>query len=296
MAHIANQLLSFQQVTESKNGITGVKSENTGSTPSASAKYPPRSEACQLCGGAGFLRRDVPVGHPDFGKLLRCDNPAHFRQRLGKVSGLSQLRPADTCLRLSDIDPVPGNEPMLAACHKMLATPQGWLYLHGGPGNAKTIALKAMCNHLTEAGYYPVVYVKFSRLVEIMRMANSAQYAKAAHFRENGSFELWDNSYIDTFDRLLKIKVLAIEEFDKARMTEFAQEFRFDFLDERYEQALRGETITLFASQDAPEALPGPLTSRVRDGRFVVVENKAGDARPDEDWPLREQNQEGAKQ
>lgn len=224
------------------------------------------------------------MGHPDFGRLLRCENPVHGKKRLDKLSSLSQMHPADTGLRLADIDRIPGNEAMISACRKMLESPRGWLYIWGGPGNAKTLALKAMCNHLTEAGYFPVVYIKFSRLVEIVRQAHTAQYAKQKHFRENGNFTEWDNGYIDIFNRLLKIRVLAIEEFDKARMTEFAAEFRFDFLDERYEQGIRGETITLFASQDPPTALPGPLASRISDGRFTVVHNTAGDSRPDEVW------------
>jgi DNA replication protein DnaC len=194
------------------------------------------------------------------------------------------MHPADTKLRLSDITRMPGNEKMLEACKRMLKSPRGWLYIWGGPGNAKSIALRAMCNHLSLAGFQPMVYIKFTRLVETMRRANAAQYAKAKHFQTAGNLELWDNGFIDAYERLLKIKVLAIEEFDKARMTEFAQEFRFDFLDDRYEQAIRGETITMFASQDSPETLPAPLASRINSGKFIVVENTEGDARRQESW------------
>lgn len=28
---------------------------------------------CPICRGMRFLRRDLPVGHPDFGKIARCD-------------------------------------------------------------------------------------------------------------------------------------------------------------------------------------------------------------------------------
>ncbi|MEM7343015.1 MAG: hypothetical protein AAF485_02120 [Chloroflexota bacterium] len=27
---------------------------------------------CPICGGVGYLRQNVPVGHPDFGKLIVC--------------------------------------------------------------------------------------------------------------------------------------------------------------------------------------------------------------------------------
>ena len=28
---------------------------------------------CQVCHGTGWLRQDLPVGHPDFGKLVACE-------------------------------------------------------------------------------------------------------------------------------------------------------------------------------------------------------------------------------
>jgi hypothetical protein len=70
---------------------------------------------------------------------------------------------------------------------------------------------------------------------------------------------------------------LAIDEIDQARMTEFAEEFRFDFFDERYRQAVNGVTVTLFASQTDTDQLPDPLRSRF--SQFPVVHNAAGDAR-----------------
>lgn len=226
----------------------------------------------------------MPVGHELFGKITRCPNESHQTKQINRLSGLTQMRPEDTQLRLKDIANTPGNEAMLSACQKMLKSPRGWLYIYGDSGNAKSIALRAMCNHLALMGFVPVVYIKFARLVEIMRRAQSAQYAKNAYYAQAGSLELWDNSYIDTFDRLLKIKTLAIEEFDKARITGFVEEFRFDFLDERYEQGIREETITMFVSQLAPDDWPAPIASRFNSGKFLIAENTAGDARPDEKW------------
>lgn len=241
---------------------------------------------CPDCGGMGYVAYDAPIGHPQFGKLTKCLNPAHQDTRLDdKLSRLSDLRPEDLDLRLADIAEMPGNEAMLTACRRMLETPRGWLYLWGAPGNAKSIALRAMCNELAVMGFYPVVYIKFSRLVEIVRQAQAAQYARREHLKKYGNLDEWDNGYEDTKNRLLKIKVLAIEEFDKARVTEFAQEFRFEFLDERYEQGIRGETITLFASNAHPSEFTEPaLVSRFTSGKFIIAQNTAGDARPSERW------------
>ena len=89
-----------------------------------------------------------------------------------------------------------------------------------------------------------------------------------------------DLGYIARFNELKAIKVLAIDEMDKARDTEFMFDFRFHFLDYRYRQAVNGETITLFASNSAPSNLSDVLWDRVRDGRFKVIHNTAGSARP----------------
>lgn len=277
-----NQALQhLKKQTESKSEKTPPPDGPTGSIPNSASKSP---NQCEQCGGKGFFRLDVPVDHARFGKVVPCSNPAHKISELNRLNTLSQMNPKDTRLRLSDIAQNEGNKAMLQACKTFLKDPRGWLYIYGPVGNAKSIALRAMCNHLGLQGFSPVVYIKFGRLVEIMRQSQSAQYAKNQHYQQHGSLELWDNGYIDAFDRLLTIKVLAIEEFDKARITAFAEEFRFDFLDERYEQGIRGETITMFVSQSSPGELPGPIASRINIGKFTVVKNTAGDARPSEKW------------
>ena len=35
-------------------------------------KAPSPAPVCPRCKGAGYVRRDVPVGHADFGRSLRC--------------------------------------------------------------------------------------------------------------------------------------------------------------------------------------------------------------------------------
>jgi len=51
---------------------------------------------CPLCGGLGYLRADLPLGHPDFGRLQICscrrDEVAmHSRRRLYAISRLDEL-------------------------------------------------------------------------------------------------------------------------------------------------------------------------------------------------------------
>lgn len=226
----------------------------------------------------------MPPGHPKFGKIVPCDNPCHADERVRRLAVVSGLHPADLKRRLVDIYPMPGNKTMLDAARQMIDDPCGWLYIHGGPGNAKSEILIAMVNEINAAGKGPAMYVKFTGLVNYIREAFAERSYRQKQLERGVGAGGWDNlGYLDRFNRVKDIKFLAIDELDKARVTEFVEEFRFDFLDERYRQAINGDTVTVFASQTPPGELPKPLASRVMDGRFIVVCNTAGDARPEMD-------------
>ena len=179
---------------------------------------------------------------------------------------------ADMALSLKDITPGEGNKAMLKAARDLSADWYGWLYLYGGPGNAKTITLKALVNAANQAGRGPAMYVKFADVVNWMRDSFSERQARALDpFANMG--------YVERFERLKQIPVLAIDEMGKERSNEFADEFRFHFLDERYQQGITGQTVTIFASNDDPAGLASPLWDRIRDGRFRVAEVTAASAR-----------------
>lgn len=256
----------------------------TGSTTRPESEYPPLPE-CPACGGAGFFRADVEPGHSQFGKLIQCNHPSHSQERIKRLAHISGLHQQDTRRRLDDIKPNGENKEMLAVARQMIDNPLGWLYLHGGPGNAKSEVLIAIVNEINASDRGPAIYVKFSQLVNWMRDAFGERNYRQKQMSQGVGPDTWQQlGYIDRFERIKKIKVLAIDELDKARLTEFAQEFQFDFLDERYRQAIHGETATIFAGQTPPDELPDPLSSRVMDGRFLVIYNAAGDARPAMGW------------
>lgn len=50
--------------------------DNWRESLSADSRWFPGSTgrpACKICNGIGWLRDDLPVGHPDFGKLIACE-------------------------------------------------------------------------------------------------------------------------------------------------------------------------------------------------------------------------------
>jgi DNA replication protein DnaC len=245
---------------------------------------------CPECGGVGYFKLDLPHTHPDFGKLVRCQNEVHQPQFVARLAARSGLVPEDLETRLADFREVHrhekngdgkvlvSNREMLEQARQFTLEPYGFLYLWGGPGNAKSDVLIAVVNEINlKAGQAVAVYIKFSKLVEYMREAYiEHQKRKADPFARA--------TYAERFDQVKAVKVLAIDEFDfdgeKLRETPFVQEFRFDFLDDRYHLAVHGRTATVFASNSPPESLPEPIFDRIRDGRFKIVHNTAPSARP----------------
>jgi len=68
-------------------------------TDTAQDAFDPASkgEICPICKGKGYLYRDLPISHPEFGKLVLCDCrkeavEAENRQRLVRLSNLTAFK------------------------------------------------------------------------------------------------------------------------------------------------------------------------------------------------------------
>jgi len=213
---------------------------------------------CDECLGIGWLRTGD-------GQLVPCECTAP--KRAARLDAISGLLPNERLVTFADIvgDPAQG---IAARMREFVLAGRGWFTVYGGPGNAKTTMLQAACNLYREQFRDVAVYVRFADLLEWVRDG----------FNEDAPSER-------ASARLEQIKtasVLAIDEFEKINTTKWAEEVRFRLLDDRYRYGLDGSarTLTLFAMNCAPEALPEWVSSRMRDGRFVCVENAQPDARP----------------
>ncbi|MCP4540407.1 MAG: AAA family ATPase [Chloroflexi bacterium] len=263
-----------------KNG-NGANWWNQVSTP----VRPQIKEECSLCRGLGRVRTNVPIGQPGFGTLVPCSCQAEaIRQReFARLSQVSGMLPEELSLRLDDVQVDPQDQvvaktlpmetliarqdtvAMLELAHRFVEQPWGFLTLHGTYGNAKTLILQAVVNEFREQRGITGVYVKMRDLLNYVR----AGYAPDA--QENA---------LARYERLKAVPVLAIDEIDAAKMTDFAYEFRAAFLDDRYRLAVACRAHTLFAMNGEPSELPGDLYDRMRDGRFVVFHNADASMRP----------------
>jgi len=233
---------------------------------------------CPVCKGAGVIAKPVEFGDPEWGKrgnIEPCPHPCHVPERAAKLAHISGLNEADLDIRLSDISLSRGNAGMINAAREFIAggTAAQWLYIWGGYGNAKSVCLMAVVNEINASGRGPAIYVKMTDLVEHMRAA-----ARASKDLANGVEA--GMAYIHRFNTYKQTPVLALDELTRVRDTALAEDFVFNFLDERYRGALRRQTSTIFASNTNPAALDGALFDRMRDSRFQIVENTAPSSRP----------------
>ncbi len=224
---------------------------------------------CSICGGQGWMRCDVPVGHPNFGKLVLCPNASLLRLPIANQYGLA---PDES--RSLNWDQVLERGNVLKAVsviQQILLRGYGWVYLWGSFGQGKTLILKiAVAETLRQRQF--ASYVRMTEMVDNLRAAFDAQNPSAEAERR---LEWWTD-----------LPVLAVDEIDRLRQTAYAAEQQFLLLDRRYEQALRQRSITLLAANTAPEQLPGYLADRILDGRFTIVRLTGDSARLGMDWEI----------
>src|SRR5262249_40340080 len=120
------------------------------------------ADACPICGGAGYLRREVEVGHPDFGRAIPCECKLreHDQRRLASLRSLSNLGPLER-LTFNNFNPqgrtghptrAPGLPAALELAHEYAESPEGWLVLTGASGTGKTHLAAAVANALLTRG------------------------------------------------------------------------------------------------------------------------------------------------
>lgn len=152
---------------------------------------------------------------------------------------------------------------MVMAARAFVHKPVGILTLWGGVGNAKTVVLQSIINECVSVGV-PAVYITFRQLLDWIQEA----------------YEQQTNDSISRKDKMAKIRVLAIDEMDKVKKTEWVNEFQSDILDKRYRLGLSGEAGTVLAMNKSPDEMPEWISSRLSDGRNRTIQNQDPDLRP----------------
>lgn len=218
---------------------------------------------CVACQDTGWVDAPLPGGIQNQEHCPVC----YERNEIDRLQALCGLTDRERLVNLSDIKYTRSDSDtarMVRAAADFIANPIGILTIVGTCGNAKTLTLQAVVNHFVRSNML-AIYTTFVDAVSYVREAFSDESAGTAQSR---------------VARLQNVTVLALDELDKVKPTDWVREVETQLLDRRYRDGLAGKCGTVIALNGSLDDLPSHLSSRLRDGRNVVVTNNDTDLRP----------------
>ena len=214
---------------------------------------------CPFCHGLGYLRRDLPLGHPEFGKLELCscrqaDVRARIRERLFSLSHLDDLER----MTFETFEPrgrVGLGEEQKASLERSFNQAlaysralQGWLLIQGGYGCGKTHLAAAIANACVGLGV-PTLFVTVPDLLDSLRSAYGDE----------------ETAFDDRFEQVRQAPLLVLDDFGTQNATDWAREKLFQILNHRYTNRLS----TVVTTNLSLEEIDGRIRSRLLDPEVV---------------------------
>lgn len=216
---------------------------------------------CPLCHGVGFLRQDLPVGHPDFGKLIPCTCQAAHPNGKKTTDSINLNRLGDYAGKTFDNFSVKGRMGLGDEQEKSLTVArshaeqfahdlQGWLLFSGGYGSGKTHLAAAIANHAAGLGI-PTLFLTVPDLLDTLRASYSSN----------------DDPYAARFEEIRNIQLLVLDNLWTQNATSWTLEKLFQLFDHRYVKRLP----TVVTTDMDLEELDGRIRSRLQDPELVTV-------------------------
>ncbi len=215
---------------------------------------------CPLCGGLGYLRRDLPVGHPDFGRIEICECrrqsvTEQVRSRLFSISRLEEL----SALTFESFKPrgrkglgelqAQSLEWAFNHARQYAASLNGWLLLQGGYGSGKTHLAAAIANFAVQMGV-PTLFLTVPDLLDTLRFA----------------YDSVETTFEDRFEQIKNAQLLVLDDFGTQNATGWAQEKLFQIINYRYINKLPLVVTTNLALDE----IEARIRSRLQDPELVT--------------------------
>ncbi|MBI2909697.1 MAG: ATP-binding protein [Chloroflexi bacterium] len=245
--------------------LTTTSKANTPTSSNGSVgEDEPSKYICPLCQGVGFVRADVPLEHPDFGRALlcRCGELELEQTRLSRLQRYSNLGPL-TRLTFDTVMPrgrnlAPANQERFAhalgIARAFADNPEGWLVLTGVSGCGKTHLAAAIANHRLQMGQ-PVFFTVTPDLLDHLR----STYSPTSEM-----------NYDELFEQVRGAPLLVLDDLGTQSSTAWAQEKLFQIINHRY----NGRTPTVFTTNHTLDSMEERLRTRLADpglSQVVVV-------------------------
>jgi len=204
---------------------------------------------CPVCKDAGWVRMEVPVGHPNFGRLIHCEcrfseQAERERETLRRLSNLDGF----TRHTFEDFEPVPGTEEAFDVARAFARDPDPehrWLYLRGGVGVGKTHLAVATALEIRERNgsvYFAVV----PDLLDHLRATFDPAQGVA---------------YDDRFNQIRGAPLLVLDDLGTENTTPWAREKLYQIINHRYVERL----LTIVTSNQSHDKIDERILSRLLD-------------------------------
>ena len=204
----------------------------------------------------GYLRADVPVGHPNFGRLEVCvcrqrDVSQQVREHLYSLSHLDELKE----LTFESFHPrgqiglgekqANSLEMAFNQANHYARNLNGWLLLQGGYGCGKTHLAAAIANFAVEMGV-PTLFLTVPDLLDMLRF----------------SYDSEDTTFENRFNEIRNASLLILDDFGTQNATGWAQEKLFQIINYRYINKLPLVVTTNLSLDDIEARFRSRLSDR----------------------------------
>ncbi|GAB4546718.1 MAG: hypothetical protein OHK0023_06780 [Anaerolineae bacterium] len=213
-----------------------------------------RETVCSICGGIGLITKDVPIGHPDFGKAFPCvcQTDQHRQREMARLRTLGNLdlyvdktfsafeidytlldhdsRHLQSIFRdmnqarrstLSEAQRRMLNSAAVRA-YQYAESPEGWLLFEGSYGTGKTHLAAAVGNFQLEQRM-PVLFITAPDLLDHLR----STYAPSAEI-----------SYDEMFENIRRARLLILDDLGAESPTAWATEKLYQLFNDRHRMRL----------------------------------------------------------
>jgi len=194
---------------------------------------------CATCGDAGFVRRDVPLGDPSFGKATPCHECSPAPVSVGLPNGLA-IKTFDDF----DVSINPSMGVALNRC-KAVAIGRAWCaFLMGSPGIGKSLLAAgalAASKHPRPGRFW--IWGDFLRQVRHLAFSESGP-----HLPEDDVLRPWQTTPV----------LLVLDDVGAEKQTEWAAQTLYAVIDARYQ----AELPTILTTNN-PDAIDDRVLSRL---------------------------------
>lgn len=217
---------------------------------------------CPKCHGAQWLRPEVPFGHPQFGKVIRCDCllAKEEKQRVQENRRLSQLAGLEERTFESFDESVDGVADAFAAAKAFADEPDGWLVMTGRCGSGKTHLGLAIANAHLRSGTQTVMFTVVPDLLDHLR----ATFDPSRGIDYDERFSLFRNAFL-----------LVLDDLGTENTTPWAKEKLFQIINHRYNERLPTVVTTNRPFNEIDERIVSRMLDRglTREVAFHGVED-----------------------